>query len=309
MEIRRIPKLWTAPLGGLLLALGACTTPPAPQPTASGGSSQSYAPPVAKVVAKPPASVTSESAEKKANRSVPPELEEPWGYVLPSDYGVRHDSGGRGAFLAPRYHGKHNGIDLLAPIGTPTFAPCDGKAGSGVSASFGKWVKIVCRVPRELSGGHDVYASLFFCHLSKTEVGSDLAPVHRGQKVGEVGKTGNASGKSIAPHLHLEIVLQDSERKAEAERHSGRDQSDTRAADYFFAALDKRCLKPNQFERQGEGTRRARRADPFLVLSCLGRDKPDYERAPGNLGQSSERWSELYKAKAFDVDRGRDAPL
>ena len=53
----------------------------------------------------------------------------------------------------------------------------------------------------------------------------------------------------------------------------------------------------------------ARRADPFVVLSCLGREKPDYERAPAPLSTSGERWSELYSAKAFDVDRGRDAPL
>ena len=309
MDIRKLPGLETLFWGALLVATGACTSPPAPQPTASGGGSQDFTPPAAKVVPKPPASVAQSPADEKAERSVPPDLDEPWGYVLPADYGVRHDRGGGGAFLAPRYHGKHNGVDLLAPIGTPTFSPCDGKAGSGTSASFGKWVKIVCPVPDELTGGHRVYASLFFCHLSKTEVGSDLSPIHRGQKVGEVGKTGNASGKSIAPHLHLEIVLQDSERKAEAERHSGRDQSDTKAADYFFAALDKGCLTPNQFERRGAGTRRARRADPFLVLSCLGRDKPDYQRAPNGLAASSERWSELYSAKAFDVDRGRDAPL
>ena len=103
--------------------------------------------------------------------------------------------------------------------------------------------------------------------------------------------------------------MQDSEKKAVAERHSGRDQSDTKAADRFLDSLDEHCLRPNSFERRGADTRRARRADPFVVLSCLGREKPDYERAPAPLSTSGERWSELYSAKAFDVDRGRDAPL
>ena len=44
--------------------------------------------------------------------------------------------------MAPRTHGKHNGLDLLAPIGTALRSPCSGSAKSAVSRSFGKWVKV-----------------------------------------------------------------------------------------------------------------------------------------------------------------------
>ncbi|MFD6277150.1 M23 family metallopeptidase [Streptomyces sp. NPDC060209] len=60
-------------------------------------------------------------------------------------------------------------------------------ARSGVDPSFGKF--LVLR-----TGGFDFW----YCHLSKRAVLS--GSVKAGQKIGEVGTTGNSTG----PHLHFE---------------------------------------------------------------------------------------------------------
>ena len=61
-------------------------------------------------------------------------------YPLPMDLGVRKDVGGNGYFLAPRKHGKHNGVDFLAPVGTDLFAICNGKAKSAMRGGYGRTV-------------------------------------------------------------------------------------------------------------------------------------------------------------------------
>src|SRR5690606_19523797 len=176
-------------------------------------------------------------------------LKGPWAYVLPVDHGVRADGSGHGSFRAPRFHGEHNGLDLLAPVGTPVFAACNGMVNAGNSASFGHWVRVVCPVPKSLAKGDQTpFASIFYAHLSRTNVPLDSwTHVRKGAKVGEVGKTGNARGADIQPHLHLELIIQSSQRAALAERHLGRDQSTVPAAERFFNALTANCLAPNGF--------------------------------------------------------------
>ena len=73
-------------------------------------------------------------------------------YVLGVDLGVRSDRGGKGFFLAPRAHGKHNGIDFLAALGTPVLAACDGKAKSDTRGGYGHVVQLVCKLPNQLGG-------------------------------------------------------------------------------------------------------------------------------------------------------------
>ncbi len=238
-------------------------------------------------------------------------LKGPWAYVLPVDHGVRSDESGHGYFRAPRYHGEHNGLDLLAPVGTPVFAACSGLVTAGKSPSFGNWVRVVCPVPQTLvSGKRKPYASVFYAHLQRAEVPPEVwSHVRRGQEVGEVGKTGNARGPSIQPHLHLELIIQGSQRAALRERHLGRDQSSVPAADRFFAELKSLCLRPNGFRSRSGRIGRARRADPFLVLTCLSSDKPQYEAGPDALDPWSRPWSQLYSARAFDVDSGPRAFL
>lgn len=284
-------------------AATACTSPPGPAPTVASAPPPAAEPPLAKT-APPPAPAPTVEAPPAP---LPPVLSRPWAYVLESDHGVRSDSGGRGGFLAPRTHGRHNGLDLLAPIGSKTLAPCDGKARAGKSRSFGNWVQVVCAVPKEV--GEGLWVSLFYSHLDTTLLrGREWHAVRRGKVVGTVGKSGNASGSSIAPHLHFEVVLHDSEDDASAENHSGRNQRNTTATDAFLEKMAQDCLGPNGFARKSGPVRRARRVDPFLVLSCLSDAKPDFAPASGTLAKSGEAWHEHYVAETFDVDRGRDDP-
>ena len=109
---------------------------------------------------------------------------------------IRHDSYGSGDFMAERSGSrKHNGIDLQAKIGEPVYAVRGGKV---VEARFhrgmGNYVEL-----SHPSGHTTIYG-----HLSKIAAREGQA-VRQGDKIGEVGKTGNANHRSIIPHLHFEI--------------------------------------------------------------------------------------------------------
>ena len=89
--------------------------------------------------------------------------------------------------------GRHEGIDVAAPVGTPVVAPCDGKVvkvGQCWGAAFGK-----NSVLMKVSGGH-----LLFAHMKdyKVKVGQDIK---KGTLLGHVGADGNVTG----PHLHMEL--------------------------------------------------------------------------------------------------------
>src|SRR5580765_5126858 len=104
--------------------------PPTVMATSSEGVVVDEPPPLKKVAPEP------------APKWAPPDPA--WSYMLPLDYGIRRDVGGSGHFLAPRKHGKHNGVDFLAPVGTPTFAICSGKARTAMRGGYGRTVQLVC---------------------------------------------------------------------------------------------------------------------------------------------------------------------
>ncbi|ANB04363.1 hypothetical protein SAM40697_0400 [Streptomyces ambofaciens] len=84
--------------------------------------------------------------------------------------------------------GYHTGADYAAPNGTPCVAVRSGSmVRSGQDRSFGNF--LVLR-----AGGFDYW----YCHLSEQTV--KRGSVRAGQKIGEVGSTGNSTG----PHLHFE---------------------------------------------------------------------------------------------------------
>lgn len=102
----------------------------------------------------------------------------------------------RSSFGAPRAAGqrRHQGIDIFARRGTPVVA-----ARAGVVVFVGT-LPIGGKVVHVL--GQD--ALYYYAHLDDWADG--LAPgqiVGQGQKIGEVGNTGNARG--TRPHLHFEI--------------------------------------------------------------------------------------------------------
>jgi murein DD-endopeptidase MepM/ murein hydrolase activator NlpD len=83
--------------------------------------------------------------------------------------------------------GYHTGADYAAPKGAKCVAVRGGSIRSGSDPSFGQY--LVLR-----TGKYDYW----YCHLSGRAVTS--GSVKAGQKIGEVGSTGNATG----PHLHFE---------------------------------------------------------------------------------------------------------
>lgn len=109
---------------------------------------------------------------------------------------IRNDSRGDGDFGAKRRNGRmHSGIDIQAPIGTPVRASKSGLAFCGnVPTGYGKYVMIY----------HPDSSQTFYGHLMNWGISSPQK-VRRGDVIGFVGKTGNAGGKQIQPHLHFEI--------------------------------------------------------------------------------------------------------
>ena len=109
---------------------------------------------------------------------------------------VRNDAHGSGEFGSKRRNGRsHTGIDILAPVGTPVYAAHSGIAFKGdVPTGYGKYVMIY----------HPDGYQTYYGHLSEWAI-NPVQYVKRGELIGYVGKTGNAAGKSIEPHLHFEI--------------------------------------------------------------------------------------------------------
>lgn len=92
-----------------------------------------------------------------------------------------------------RYRGSHRGVDLTAPVGTDVYATMDGEViAVGRHRQYGNFVVV--------DHGNGV-STLYAHHKANFVQGGDI--VRRGQKIAEVGRTGNATG----PHLHFELRL------------------------------------------------------------------------------------------------------
>jgi hypothetical protein len=104
--------------------------------------------------------------------------------------------GGCGYFGCPRPGHLHNGVDFLAPTGTPIHAADAGVVASvespGESGGYGNFVCIQHR------------PHLASCYAHMSAFAANIRPgarVKRGQVIGLVGSTGS----STAPHLHFEV--------------------------------------------------------------------------------------------------------
>jgi murein DD-endopeptidase MepM/ murein hydrolase activator NlpD len=88
----------------------------------------------------------------------------------------------------------HNGVDLVAPTGTPVLAAASGTVvGAAPNAGYGNWIRIE----------HAQNLATFYGHLSAFAPGvSAGAKVQRGQVIGFVGNTGRSTGA----HLHFEVI-------------------------------------------------------------------------------------------------------
>lgn len=90
--------------------------------------------------------------------------------------------------------GVHKGIDIFAKEGTPVIS-----STYGIVIFQGEWGM----------GGNVVLALgpkwrlHYYAHLKRTDAGF-FSLLSTGEKIGEVGATGNAAGKS--PHLHYSVI-------------------------------------------------------------------------------------------------------
>lgn len=100
-------------------------------------------------------------------------------------------------FTDARSEGRvHDAIDILAPAGTPVLAVADGTIEKLFDSDRGGLT-----VYQFEPGGRYCY---YYAHLQRYADGlSEKQQVTRGQVIGYVGSTGNASPE--APHLHFEI--------------------------------------------------------------------------------------------------------
>lgn len=96
----------------------------------------------------------------------------------------------------PFRKGKHGGIDLVAPTGTPVYATQDGTV---VSAKYGGWDKSYGNMVA-IYHGNGNYTN--HAHLSKIKVKVGKK-VKAGDLIGLCGSSGNSTG----PHLHFEVHL------------------------------------------------------------------------------------------------------
>ncbi len=102
----------------------------------------------------------------------------------------------RDTFGSPRTGHRHDGMDILAPKGTPVVAAVDG------AVLKMKWDHGGGRTLRLLDqSGKFVF---YYAHLSRYAAGlQEGSPVRRGQVVAYVGRTGTVHGSA---HLHLAIA-------------------------------------------------------------------------------------------------------
>ncbi len=101
-------------------------------------------------------------------------------------------SGALTSSFGERWGRNHNGIDIGAPIGTPVYAPCDGKVVfAGEKNGYGNYIRL----------DHGFGYVTCYAHLNEIKV-TEGQTVAKGELIGTVGVTGRVTG----PHLHFEIM-------------------------------------------------------------------------------------------------------
>jgi len=110
--------------------------------------------------------------------------------VQDEDTSISSKFGLRGQGAATRHH---NGVDITAKKGAPVLAAADGMVlFSGRAGSYGRAIQIA-----HGNGIETCYAHLRKCIAKKGK------SVRQGDRIGKVGKSGNADGY----HLHYEVRI------------------------------------------------------------------------------------------------------
>jgi secretion/DNA translocation related TadE-like protein len=144
----------------------------------------------------PAASAGRSSGSEGAER---PALPAPaWRVPIAGGHRVTARFGDAGALWSS---GRHSGLDLAAPVGTPVVAAAGGRVGiPGDGGRLGTVVMV----------DHGDVVS-YYAHLSRVMVDAGQV-VGAGERLGSVGSTGNATG----PHLHFEVRVGGRARDPEA---------------------------------------------------------------------------------------------
>jgi murein DD-endopeptidase MepM/ murein hydrolase activator NlpD len=125
-------------------------------------------------------------APPQANEGGPGSFSWPASGPITSPFGMRVHPG-TGAFK------MHTGIDIGAPMGATITAAASGRViFAGVESGYGNTIIV----------DHGGQTSTLYAHCSQIFVGNNQ-DVQRGQAIGAVGATGDATG----PHLHFEIRI------------------------------------------------------------------------------------------------------
>lgn len=109
---------------------------------------------------------------------------------------IRKDSNGKGNFGANRDgHRKHQGVDLTVPAHMPVFASKSGRVlFAGLEKGYGNYIELL----------HPDGRATRYAHLTERCVqAGDWVTL--GSVIGTSGRTGNAAGRKIRPHVHFEI--------------------------------------------------------------------------------------------------------
>ena len=178
-------------------------TPPSPSPTASPPAPATLAatmpaaspdPAPAPSSVAPPAT-TAVAAPADPARALDVPAIGPSGVLLPVS-GVRPEQL-VDTYADARGEGRvHDAIDIMAPRGTPVLAAVDGRVAKLFTSKLGGLT-----IYEFDPGARWVY---YYAHLDRYADGlAEGATLRRGEVIGYVGSTGNASAD--APHLHFEV--------------------------------------------------------------------------------------------------------
>lgn len=196
LEVRRSPAL-ASPAD----CASACRPPAAAGPTQGAASS------VAAVPAEPPprpepssaapVPATTEPAQPASARIAVDADAAPVGLLIPVEGKTASEL--TDTFADARSQGRsHDAIDIMAPAGTPVLAVADGH----IEKLFDSKPGGLTVYQFEPSGKYAYY----YAHLQRYAQGlAEKQAVRRGQVIGYVGSTGNASPE--APHLHFAVFL------------------------------------------------------------------------------------------------------
>ena len=111
------------------------------------------------------------------------------------DFSFAQTGASVGERINPFYKVKimHNGLDLIAPAGTPVYAAADGYVKNVVKSRKGLGNVVTIE--------HDNGYETRYAHLADIETRKGRK-IKKGPRIGYVGVSGN----SFAPHLHYEVV-------------------------------------------------------------------------------------------------------